>query len=253
MGRLENKVAIVTGGGAGLGKAIAVTYAREGASIIIADMNIDAAKLTANEITENGGKAIAVKTNVTVEDDIQQMVDSAVEAFGTVDILVNNAGIVDNMYAAGTITDEVWERVFNINVTGNMRATRKVLPIFEEKKAGVIVNMSSISGLEGGRGGLAYTASKHAIVGMTKNIASHYGEMNIRCNAIAPAQVPTDLAKTMRQPDKFGMEQALRGVNLLVRPGKVEEIANIALFLASDESSYVNGHVIAADAGWSAY
>lgn len=253
MTRLSNKVAIITGGGSGLGKAIAMLYAKEGASIVIADMNMEAANSTVDEIKTQYGKAVAVKTNVTEEADIQEMVETAVEAYGTVDILVNNAGIMDNMFAAGNVTDEVWDRVLAINTTGVMRATRKVLSIFEEKKSGVIVNMASISGLTGGRGGLAYTASKHAVIGMTKNVASQYGHMNIRANAIAPAQVPTNITNNLTQPDKFGMNQAIRGINLLNRPGTTEEIANVALFLASDESSYVNGVVITADAGWSAY
>jgi len=130
---------------------------------------------------------------------------------------------------------------------------RKVLPIFEEKKAGVIVNMASLSGVAGGRGGLAYTASKFAVVGMTKNVASHYSQLGIRCNAIAPGSIPTNITNSLTSPDKFGMERAIAGTNLMTRAGTKEEIANIALFLASSESSFVNGVVITADGGWSAY
>ncbi|WP_019240731.1 MULTISPECIES: SDR family oxidoreductase [Bacillus] len=253
MGRLENKVAVITGAGAGLGKAITMLYAKEGAKVVIADMNLEAAEETVKEITDNGGQAIAVKTNVTVEEDIQNMYNVAIEKFSTVDILVNNAGIGDNMYAAGNVPDDVWDRVISINTTGAMRAMRKAIQIFEEKKSGVIVNMASLSGVEGGRGGLTYTASKFALVGMTKNVAAHYNKLGIRCNAIAPSAVPTNLAKAMTQPDPFGMERAVAGLNLMPRSGTTEEIANIALFLGSDESSFVNGAVITADAGWSAY
>lgn len=253
MKRLENKVAVVTGAGSGLGREIAELYAREGAKIVIADMNMDGAEETVQAIKAAGGEALAVKTNVTAEEDVQRMIDTAVETFGTLDILVNNAGIMDNMYSAATITDDVWDKVLAINTTGVMRATRKALSIFEQKKSGVIVNMASISAVTGGRGGLAYTASKHAVAGMTKNVASHYAHLNIRCNAIAPAQVPTNITNNLVQPDKHGMEQAMKGVSQLSRPGTKEEIANIALFLASEESSYVNGVIMQADNGWSAY
>ncbi|WOV88166.1 glucose 1-dehydrogenase [Sporosarcina oncorhynchi] len=253
MKRLENKVAVITGAGSGIGREIAELYANEGAKVVIADMNMEGAEETVQSIKATGGEALAVKTNVTVEEDVQRMIDTAVETFGTLDILVNNAGIMDNMFSAATITDDVWDKVLAINTTGVMRATRKALAIFEPKKSGVIVNMASISAVTGGRGGLAYTASKHAVAGMTKNVASHYGSMNIRCNAIAPAQVPTNITNNLVQPDKHGMEQALRGVSLMSRPGTKSEIANIALFLASDESSYVNGVIMEADNGWSAY
>lgn len=253
MARLENKVAIITGSASGIGKEIAFTFAKEGAKIVIVDFNDVGIKQTIEELTGLGAKSIGVKVDVTNEEDISRMVDETVKAFGTVDILVNNAGISDNMQAAGNVTDEIWERVMNINVTGVMRGIRNVLPIFIEKGAGVIVNMASISALTGGRGGLAYTASKHAVAGMTKNVASQYGPQNIRCNAIGPAQIPTPLTEKMTNIDRFGMEVAIRGVNLMVRPGTTQEIANIALFLASDESAYVNGVTVAADFGWSAY
>lgn len=253
MGRLTDKVAVITGSGSGIGRQIALTYAGEGAKIVVADFNEEGMDQTVRQLKEMGAEAIGIKVDVTVEDDIASMIDQTVEAFGTVDVLVNNAGISDNMLAASNVTDDVWERVMNINVTSVMRATRKVLPIFQEKGQGNIINMASISGLTGGRGGLAYTASKHAVVGMTKNVASQYGPDNIRCNAIGPAHVPTPLTTNMSNIDTFGMEVATRGVNMMTKAGTTEEIANIALFLASNESAYINGVTIAADFGWSAY
>lgn len=253
MGRLENKVAIITGSAAGIGKEIAFAYAKEGAKVVIADFNEEALQQTVKELKELGKEAIGVKVNVANEEDISKMVENTVKAFGTVDILVNNAGVGDNMQAAANVKDETWERVMNINVTGVMRALRKVIPLFIENGGGTIVNMASIAGLTGGRGGLAYTAAKHAVVGMTKNIASQYGPQNIRCNAIAPAHVQTNFAASMTNVDEFGMKVATRGVNLMPKAGTTQDIANIALFLASDESAYINGVAIAADAGWSAY
>lgn len=253
MSKLQNKVAIITGSGSGIGRQIALTYAKEGASIVVADFNEEGMQQTVTAINEAGGKAAGVKVDVTNEADITRMVETAVNNFGTVDILVNNAGISDNMQAAANVQDDTWERVMNINVTAVMRASRKVLPIFQAKGEGNIVNISSLSGLVGGRGGLAYTASKHAVVGMTKNIASQYGPQNIRCNGIGPAHVPTPLTSNMANVDKFGMEIAMRGANMLTKAGSTDDVANIALFLASNDSAMINGVTIAADFGWSAY
>lgn len=253
MTRLQDKVAIITGSANGIGKAIAVRYAQEGAKIVIADFNEEALNSTVDMLKGQGVQAIGVKVNVAVEEDIQRMIDDSVAAFGRIDILVNCAGVLDKMQAAHNVEDDVWQRVMDINVGGVMRSTRKILPLFQAQGRGVIVNLSSIAGLTGGRGGFTYTAAKHAVTGMTKNIASHYGPQGIRCNAIAPAQVETGLVASMEGMDMEGIKYATRGVNMMPRAGQPEEIADIALFLASNESSYVNGVVIAADAGWSAY
>lgn len=251
--RLENKVAIITGSGAGIGKEIARTYAKEGAKVVIADFNEEALRTTVEEFTKEGLNAYGVKVNVADENDIQNMVQQTIAHYGQIDILVNNAGVGDQMQAAGNVEDATWNRVIDINLNGVMRAVRAVLPHFTEQGSGTIVNMASISGLTGGRGGLAYTAVKHAVVGMTKNIASQYSPQGIRCNAIAPAQIATNFAADLSGMDQFGLKIATRGVNLMPKVGSVEEVANIALFLASEESSLINGVALAADGGWSAY
>ncbi|MGE7111794.1 SDR family oxidoreductase [Lysinibacillus sp. NPDC047702] len=253
MGKLQDKVAIITGSGAGIGKEIARKYAIEGAKVVIADFNDNALNTTVTEFREAGYEAFGVKVDVAVEEDIRAMIANTINYYGRIDILVNNAGVGDNMQAAANVEDTVWQRVIDINVTGMMRAIRQVLPIFVENGGGTIVNMSSITGLTGGRGGLAYTTAKHAVVGMTKNIASHYGSQNIRCNAIAPAHVETGFAATMTNVDPFGMEQSIRGIQLMPEAGQVSDIANIALFLASEDAGLINGVALAADAGWSAY
>ena len=253
MNRLEGKVAIITGSGAGIGKEIALSFAKEGAKVVIADFNEEALNQTVNELKELGYDALGTLVNVAIEDDVSRMVDSTVETFGKVDILVNNAGVGDNMQAAANVEDDIWNRVMSINVDGVMRIMRKVIPVFLDNGGGTFVNMASIAGLTGGRGGITYTAAKHAVVGMSKNVASHYGPQNIRCNVIAPASVETGFAASMTNVDEFGMEAATRGLNLLPKAGQVQDIANIALFLASEESSYINGVALAADAGWSAY
>ncbi|OWA34010.1 3-ketoacyl-ACP reductase [Saccharibacillus sp. O16] len=251
--RLQGKTAIVTGAASGMGRSIAVLYAAEGAKVAVSDINLEAAEKVAAEIREAGGEAFAIKTNVTSEEDIEQLIDRTVERYGTLDILVNNAGIMDGFVPAGDLTDELWERVFAINTTGPMRAIRKALPIFLEKEQGVIVNVASAGGLNGSRAGAAYTASKHAVVGLTKNVGFQYAIKGIRCNAIAPGGVATNISAAMGQPHPFGMERAMMGMGVNPRIGEPDEIAKVALFLGSDDSSFVNGVVVTADAGWTAY
>jgi len=251
--KLENKVAVVTGAGSGMGKEIATLFATEGAKVILCDMNRESVDKVVAEIVSAGGTASALTADVTKEEDIQNMIDTAVTTYGTLDVLVNNAGIMDNFLPAMEVTDELWEKVFAVNVTGPMRAIRKALPIFVEKHAGTIVNIASAGGLLGSRAGASYTASKHAVVGLTKNVGFQYANLGVRCNAIAPGAVNTNIGTTIYSPSEFGMERAMAGMNLNPRVGEPTEIAKIALFLACDDSSFVNGTVITADAGWTAY
>ncbi|WP_336787588.1 SDR family oxidoreductase [Paenibacillus sp. MMO-177] len=251
--RLSGKVAVITGAASGMGKAIAELYAAEGAKVVVSDLRADTAQTVVDGIEAKGGTAVAVAANVAKEEDVQQLIDTAVEKFGTVDILVNNAGIMDNFVPAADLTDELWERIFAINTTGPMRTIRKVLPLFLEKKAGVIVNIASAGGLFGSRAGAAYTASKHAVVGLTKNVGFQYATQGIRCNAIAPGGVNTNIGTSINAPNPFGMERAMVGIQVNPRAGEPEEIAKVALFLASDDASFVNGTVVTADAGWTAY
>jgi NAD(P)-dependent dehydrogenase (short-subunit alcohol dehydrogenase family) len=251
--KLSGKVAIVTGAASGMGKAIAELFAFEGAKVVLSDIHLENAKKAVQVIEAKGGNAIAVAANVAVEEDVQRLIDSAVDAYGTVDILVNNAGIMDNFVPAGDLTDELWDKVFAVNTTGPMRTTRKVLPIFMEKQSGVIVNIASVGGIFGSIAGAAYTASKHAVVGLTRNVGFQYAKQGIRCNAIAPGGVNTNISATMTAPNPFGAERVSGGMANIPRIGEPEEIAKVALFLASDEASFVNGTVITADAGWTAY
>jgi NAD(P)-dependent dehydrogenase (short-subunit alcohol dehydrogenase family) len=251
--KLQGQVAVVTGAASGMGKAIATLYAQEGAKVIVSDINAEAADVAVAEIKANGGEATAVVANVAKEEDIQNLIDTTVSLYGTVDILVNNAGIMDNFEAAADIEDNQWERIFAINTTSVMRATRKVLPVFLEKKKGTIVNVASAGGLNGTRAGAAYTASKHAVVGFTKNTAFMYANDGIRCNAIAPGAVETNINSSMTNINEFGVGRAMSGLNINPRVGQPDEIAKVALFLGSEDSSFVNGTVIVADAGWTAY
>ncbi|WP_227871899.1 SDR family oxidoreductase [Paenibacillus bovis] len=253
MMRLENKVAVITGAASGMGKASAILFAKEGAKVVVSDLRQDTAQLTVDEIEAAGGTAIALAVDVTREEDIQHMIDTAISTYGTVDILVNNAGIMDNFVPAEDLTDELWSRIFDINTTSVMRSTRKVLPVFKAKSSGVIINIASNGGLNGSRAGAAYTASKHAVVGFTRNVGFQYATLGIRCNAIAPGAVKTNINTSITAPNPFGQQQAMLGMGLNPKIGEPEEVAAAALFLASDEASFINGTVLVADGGWSAY
>lgn len=251
--KLKDQVAIVTGAASGMGKAIALLFAAEGARVVVHDLQLTSAQAVVDEIKASGGEALAVAADVANEVDVATIFDRTLQQYGTVDILINNAGIMDNFMPAGKVTDATWERVLAVNLTGVMRTIRKALPIFIEKNKGVIVNIASIGGLQGSRAGAAYTASKHAVIGLSKNVAFQYLQHGIRCNVIAPGGVNTNIGTTMSEPNPLGMEKAMSGINYNPRMGDPSEIATIALFLASDESSLMNGAVLTADAGWTAY
>ncbi|RCX22993.1 NAD(P)-dependent dehydrogenase (short-subunit alcohol dehydrogenase family) [Fontibacillus phaseoli] len=249
--RLSDKVVIVTGAGSGMGRAIAELFAKEGAKVVASDISEERINEVSTSIKEAGGEALGILANVAKESDVQQLIDRTVQAYGTVDILVNNAGIMDNFIPVGEVTHEHWERVLGVNLNGPMYASRAVLKIMLEKGKGVIINNASVGGLFGARGGAAYVASKHALIGLTKNTAAVYGSKGIRTNAIAPGGVNTAISGTITAPNQLGMEAIGRAGSAPM--GEAQEIAYAALFLASDESSFVNGVVLTADGGWTAH
>lgn len=251
--KLKDKVAIVTGAGSGMGRAISLLFAKEGARVVVSDISAERAEKVVAEIQAEGGSAAANICNVAVSEDVDKMVNEAVSVFGTVDILVNNAGIMDNFTPVEAITDDLWNQVLAVNTTGPMHTMRKVMPLFLEKKSGNIINIASVGGLFGARAGFAYTASKHALVGMTKNVAFVYANSGVRVNGIAPGGVNTNIGETMREPHEFGMKRSMEGAEINPRSAEPEEIASVALFLASEDASFVNGHILTADSGWTAY
>ncbi len=255
-GKLVDKVAIVTGAAAGMGKAIAEAYAKEGAKVILADVDSNRLDQVKNDITDAGGTAIAVKADMSKEEDINAMVKAATDSYGKLDVLVNNAGIMDNFLPVGNVTDDVWTKVMAVNLTGPFMACRAAINIMNDQpNGGVIVNNASVGGLFGTRGGATYTASKHGLVGLTKNIAATYGVYGkIRANAIAPGGVATDIEKKITAPDPLGSKalQAVSGAGNELLTGQPEQIASLAVFLASDDSSFVNGDIVKADGGWTA-
>lgn len=250
--KLSGRTAIVTGAGSGMGRAIAKLFAEEGARVVAVDMNGDSVEAVALEIKASGGEAVGVAGNVTKQEDIDKMVETATSTFGSLDILVNNAGIMDNFLTVGEVTDEVWDRVIAVNLTGPMKLARAAIHVMDKQDSGgVIINNASVGGLFGTRGGASYVASKHALIGLTKNIAATYGTFNkIRANAIAPGGVNTNIGATITAPSELGM-RAIQGAGEAPM-GEPEQIAKVALFLASDDSSFVNGDVLKADGGWTA-
>jgi NAD(P)-dependent dehydrogenase (short-subunit alcohol dehydrogenase family) len=252
MKTLENKTAVITGAGSGMGKAMAILFAEEGAKVIVSDIKTDRVDAVVKEITSAGGKAMGIVTNVSVEEDVKKMMDAAIKNFGSLDVLVNNAGVMDDFAPAGDVSNELWNRVIGINLTGPFYACRLAIAQMLKQGKGAIVNISSIGGLNGARAGAAYTASKHGLVGLTKNIGFMYGKQGIRCNAIAPGGVNTNIMEGIN-PNKAGYDQIIGGMATNLRMAEPVEIANLALFLASDKASNVNGAVVVADGGWTAF
>lgn len=254
MKRLENKVAIITGAASGLGRAITLLFASEGAKIVASDINENALSVLKSDVVRNG-IVTTVRADMAEAEDIENMVKVAIDTYGTIDILVNNAGIMDDFSPVGDVNDQMWDRVMAINLSGPFRAMRSVLKIMLEKKYGIIVNISSIGGLQGARAGAAYTASKHALIGLTKNTGYVYAKVGIRCNAIAPGAMETNIGSTIdfTKISELVNERIMPGMVLNPRSSNPSEVANVALFLASDEASFINGAVLVADGGWSAY
>jgi len=246
-GRLDGKVAIITGAGGGLGQAMTWLFQQEGARVVAAD----ATDAGLHEFTGENCIATAI-TDIQRRDDVEQMVAMATARFGRLDILCNNAGIVDRFLPVDEVTDDVWNRVLAVNLTGPMLACRAAIPAMLVNGSGSIINISSVAGVLGARAGAAYTASKHGLIGLTRNIAATHGRMGIRCSAICPGRMDTGISGG-GELSALGLQTVIRTYHSRVRTAEPEEIAAIALFLASDEAGILNGAVIAADAGWTAH
>ena len=245
---LENKVAIVTGAARGIGAAIALKLAEQGAHVAftyVSDSSEEKAASLEAQIQALGVKAKAYKSNAAIFAECESFVNDVVKEFGTVDICVNNAGISkDNLLLR--MTAEQWDDVMDINLKSVFNMTKQVIRPMMKAKTGSIINMSSIVGVRGNAGQSSYAASKAGIIGFTKSVALELGSRNIRCNAIAPGFVETDMTHYLKDGD--GAADFLKKIPL-GRFGKAEEIANTTLFLASDWSSYITGQVLSACGG----
>ncbi|MEO5648777.1 MAG: 3-oxoacyl-[acyl-carrier-protein] reductase [Ginsengibacter sp.] len=243
---LENKVAIVTGGSRGIGEAIALKLAESGAHIAFTYVSSDEkAKALEEKLKGFVVNAKAYKSNAADYNDCESLVNDVLKEMGTIDICVNNAGISkDNLLLR--MTPEQWDEVINTNLTSVFNLTKQVIKPMMKARKGSIINMSSIVGMKGNAGQSSYAASKAGIIGFTKSIAAELGSRNIRCNAIAPGFVETDMTHYLKEGE--GAKEFLKQIPL-GRFGSAEEIANVALFLSSDMSSYITGQVISACGG----
>ncbi|MQY25178.1 SDR family NAD(P)-dependent oxidoreductase [Nocardia aurantia] len=245
----EERVAIVTGGGSGIGRAMAQAFARAGAQVVVSDIDGTAAEKAAADI---GDAAVPVTTDIADEDSVQRAVRRALDVFGRIDVLCNNAGIMDKMQLPAETPIDLWERVLRINLTGTFLMTKAVLPHMLSAGHGAIVNTASEAGVRGGAAGVAYTASKHGVVGLTKNVAWAYAKDGIRCNAILPGPTMTNIAKSADDFDRVGAARLYPVISLGERPASPEEQADVAVFLASDAAININGAILPVDGGWSA-
>ncbi len=242
--RLKDKVALITGGARGIGRAIAIAFAKEGANIVVADVNLEVAQKTALEIESLGVKALALEMDVTNYDKVEEGINKILDKMGKVDILVNNAGITkDNLLLRMSPAD--WDAVINVNLKGTFNCIKAVSRPMIKQRSGRIISIASIIGLMGNPGQANYAASKAGIIALTKTVAKELASRNINANAVAPGFIQTEMTAKLPEDLKKKMLEAIP----LAKLGTPEDVANVCLFLASDESSYITGQTITIDGG----
>ncbi|MDD5120805.1 MAG: 3-oxoacyl-[acyl-carrier-protein] reductase [Candidatus Omnitrophica bacterium] len=242
--RLKDKVALVTGGARGIGQAIAMAFAKEGADIVVADVNLEIAQKTASEIESLGRKALALEMDVTNYEKVEEGINKILDKMGKVDILVNNAGITkDNLLLRMSQAD--WDAVINVNLKGTFNCIKAVSRPMIKQRSGRIISIASIIGLMGNPGQANYAASKAGIIALTKTVAKELASRNINANAVAPGFIQTEMTAKLPEDIKKKMMEAIP----LAKLGTPQDVANVCLFLASDESSYITGQIITVDGG----
>jgi 3-oxoacyl-[acyl-carrier protein] reductase len=242
--KLAGRVALVTGAAQGIGKAVALLLARNGADIVVSDINLEKAEETANEINSIGRKALAVKVDVADWNDVERMVGVILEKFAKIDILVNNAGITRDKLIL-RMTEEDWDAVLNVNLKGTFHCTKAVVRYMAKQRSGKIVNIASVVGEMGNAGQANYSASKAGVIGLTKTIAREFAQRGININAIAPGYIETPMTEVL--PEKA--KEELKRLIPMERLGKPEDVAEAVLFLVSEESNYITGQVLNVNGG----
>jgi NAD(P)-dependent dehydrogenase (short-subunit alcohol dehydrogenase family) len=251
---LDQKVAVVTGAASGIGLAIATQFAAEGASVVAGDWNADRLEQAIAGIRDVGGSIVPLQGDISDKAAAEALIDHALQEFGRIDVLCNNAGIMDHQQGVAALDDEIWRRVMGINVDGPMYTSRRAVQAMLTQGGGSIINVASIGAFRGGSAGAAYTASKHALLGLTRNTAWMYAREGVRCNAICPGATATNIGETMPQDklDPAGLARTSSVYALIPATLTPDDVASLALFLASDAARMINGAVITADGGWSA-
>jgi len=248
---LDGKVALVTGGSSGIGRASALAFAREGAKVVVADVLVDGSGETLQMVKDRGGQAVFFKADVSKLDQVEEMVNETVETYGRLDCAFNNAGIGGGRAATAKCTEEEWDRVININLKGVWLCMKYEIQQMLKQGTGAIVNTSSVAGLVGFQGTPAYVASKHGVIGLTKAAALEYATAGIRVNAVCPGVIRTPMIDRIvaARPQ---MKEVYRTMHPLGRLGEPEEIAEAAVWLCSDAASFVTGHAMVVDGGLTA-
>jgi 3-oxoacyl-[acyl-carrier protein] reductase len=242
--KLQGKVALITGGAQGIGKAIALLFAREGAAVVVADINLEKARETCREVESLGGGALAVGGNVAGAKEAETMVQETIKHFGRLDILVNNAGITRDQVLL-RMKEEDWDLVMAVNLKGAFQCTKTALRAFLKQKGGKVVNIASVTGQMGNAGQANYAASKAGLIGFTKSIAREYARRNIQVNAVAPGFIDTAMSQAIPQKDREILMQQIP----MERLGTPEDVAEAVLFLASGAADYITGQVLNVNGG----
>ncbi|MEW6264698.1 MAG: SDR family NAD(P)-dependent oxidoreductase [Thermodesulfobacteriota bacterium] len=249
-GRLEGKVAIITGAASGIGEATAKLFARAGARVVLAARNEKKLEEVASAINRDGGQAVVKRTDVSVEEEVRELIDFALGTYQDLHVLCNNAGQAGELKTIENQDGEEWVGLYRVNVLGAVYATKYAAPHFQAQKSGAIVNVSSVAGIRSGAGGNAYSASKAALINFTQTSACDLGGFNVRVNAVCPGLIETEMTRPVFDYARAqGKEYKLGSRCELRRYGRPEEVAYVILFLASDEADYITGQALPVDGG----